>query len=139
MASKPGGCEDPLDSDALTQLRVANLKVLLVKGPKPLAPKREARVAPAREARSPLQVVVNDDSGTGHCIRCGDDLDFNMDRPLCRGCFSSWKKYGDKNYAEKFCHGCGEPKKTSVARPLRRPCFDDLGDIPSPDDDNIPF
>ncbi|MBN8227242.1 phospholipase D family protein [Corallococcus macrosporus] len=104
------------------------------------APKREPRAAPAREASMPLQVVINDDSDTGHCIRCGDDLDFNMERPLCRGCYNSWKKYGDPTYAEKFCHGCGEPKKTSVAKPLCRPCFDDLGDIPPPgDDDNIPF
>ncbi|WP_158629200.1 phospholipase D-like domain-containing protein [Corallococcus sp. AB030] len=204
------GKEDPLDSDALTQLRQAGLKVLVLKDlhakiysseknalltslnllessinnsieigtwitagtpeyasveaflksevhltaqsapplsappaktPEPPTPKREPRAAPAREGRVPLQVVADDDSDAGHCIRCGDDLDFNMDRPLCRGCYTSWKKYGDANYAEKFCHGCGEPKKTSVAKPLCRPCFDDLGDIPPPDDDddNIAF
>ncbi|AFE04692.1 hypothetical protein COCOR_02514 [Corallococcus coralloides DSM 2259] len=199
------GKKDPLDSDALTQLRQANMKVLLVKDlhakvyiseknalltslnllessinnsieigtwipsgtaeyaaveaflkseilptaqvvpslsapaaktPEPPAPKREPRAAPAREARVPRQVAVPDAFATGHCIRCRDGLEFNMDRPLCRGCFSSWKKYEDKNYAEKYCHGCGEPKKTSMAKPLCHPCFDAL---PPPSDDDIEF
>ncbi|WP_158626397.1 phospholipase D-like domain-containing protein [Corallococcus sp. AB049A] len=200
------GKEDPLDSDALTQLRQAGLKVLLLKDlhakvyiseknalltslnllessfnnsieigtwltagtaeyaavddflkrevhltaqavpplsapaaktPEPPAPKREPRPTPARETRAPLQVVIDDGPDTGHCIRCRDELEFNMERPLCRSCFNSWKKYEDKNYPEKYCHDCGEPKKTSMARPLCRPCFDALP--PASDDDNIPF
>ncbi|WP_158617075.1 phospholipase D-like domain-containing protein [Corallococcus exercitus] len=197
------GKEDPLDSDALTQLRQAKLQVLLVKDlhakiyisekhalltslnllessfnnsieigtwipagtpeyaavesllkseihltaqaapplsssvktAEPSVPKREPRAAPARKASVPRQAVVEvRDFDMGHCIRCCDDLDFNMTKPLCRGCFASWKKYEDRTYPEKFCHGCGEPKKTSVAKPLCTPCFDDLGDSLSDED-----
>jgi len=34
--------------------------------------------------------------------------------------FKSWSKYGDPDYAEKFCHFSGEPSngETSVSRPI---------------------
>lgn len=106
------------------------------KTPEPSAPKRPQRASSTRESRPPPKsddIIIFEG---GHCIRCGDELDFNMDRPLCRDCHGVWKQYGAKDYPEKFCHGCGEPKKTSVARPLCSPCFKEL---PALDDDDIAF
>ncbi|WP_158625098.1 phospholipase D-like domain-containing protein [Corallococcus terminator] len=103
----------------------------------PIAPKRPPRAASTRESRPPPKsddIVIFEG---GHCIRCGDELDFNMDRPLCRDCHGVWKQYGAKDYPEKFCHGCGAPKKTSVARPLCSPCFKELPAIL--DDEDIAF
>lgn len=67
-----------------------------------------------------------DSSDEGHCIRCGDDLGFNLDKPLCRDCYGVWKQYRDEDYPEKFCHSCGESRKTTMAKPVCRPCFSGL-------------
>ena len=119
------------------------LSATAAKAPEPAAPKREVRPVPVREPPAPQQFDEDEDDDeedgdedSGHCIRCGDDLDFDMDKPLCRGCYNSWKKYGDATYPEKYCHSCGDPKKTSVAKPLCRPCFDDIGVL---SDDDIVF
>jgi len=57
---------------------------------------------------------------TGYCIRTGVKIPFNIEKPLCADAFKSWSKYGDPNFAEKFCHFSGEPsnKETSVAKPI---------------------
>ncbi|MCB1187271.1 hypothetical protein KDL29_08920 [bacterium] len=58
-----------------------------------------------------------------HCIRCGTEVGYNPDRPLCPKCYKSWNQYGDPDYKEKFCHSCGKNGKTSVARPECLQCF----------------
>lgn len=64
------------------------------------------------------------DKGHAHCIRCGKTIPFNPDKPLCRGCYQSWARYGNPDYPEKCCHGCGSPHRVTVARPLCRSCYD---------------
>lgn len=117
-----------------------SVPVLPTKPPESSAPKRTQRTASTRETRAPKQsedVIIFDE---GHCIRCGENLDFNMARPLCRDCHGIWKQYGAKDYPEKFCHGCGEPKRTSVAKPLCSACFKELPSLPPiSDDEDIPF
>lgn len=93
------------------------------KPPEPSAPKRTQRTASNQAPPRSEDIIAFDE---GSCIRCGDDLDFNMSKPLCRDCYGVWKQYADEDYPEKFCHGCGEPKRTSVARPLCHPCFKEL-------------
>jgi phosphatidylserine/phosphatidylglycerophosphate/cardiolipin synthase-like enzyme len=61
---------------------------------------------------------------TGHCIRCGDDIAFNADRPLCADCFKAWAKYENPEYKEKHCHSCGKERSTSLAKPLCKPCWE---------------
>jgi|688.fasta_scaffold266586_2 phosphatidylserine/phosphatidylglycerophosphate/cardiolipin synthase-like enzyme len=57
---------------------------------------------------------------TGYCIRTGVEIPFNVEKPLSYEAFKSWSKYGDPDYAEKFCHFSGEPSHgdTSVAKPI---------------------
>ena len=38
----------------------------------------------------------------GHCIRCGDGLPLNPDRPLCDRCYDTWVIFGDETYPEKY-------------------------------------
>jgi hypothetical protein len=48
------------------------------------------------------------------------EIPFNVEKPLSYEAFKSWSKYGDPDYAEKFCHFSGEPSHgdTSVAKPI---------------------
>jgi hypothetical protein len=57
---------------------------------------------------------------TGYCVRTGVEIPFNVEKPLSYDAFKSWSKYGDPEYAEKFCHFSGEPSngETSVSRPI---------------------
>ncbi len=83
------------------------------------AVEREGR----RRTRAERNVVpvLNDEEG--HCIRCGNDIDFDTDKPLCTDCFGVWRRYGDPDYTEEYCHACGEEGDTSVAKPLCYDCF----------------
>jgi RNA polymerase-binding transcription factor DksA len=60
----------------------------------------------------------------GYCIRCGEEIPFNPDRPYCRDCFEVWNRYSDVNYLESFCHCCGDDLlDASMRKPLCRSCF----------------
>ncbi|MDB5024278.1 MAG: PLD-like protein [Mucilaginibacter sp.] len=56
----------------------------------------------------------------GFCIRTGVSIPFNIERPMCFEAFKSWNKFGDPNYAEKFCHFSGEQSygETCISRPV---------------------
>lgn len=58
----------------------------------------------------------------GYCIRMGEQIPFNIERPLSNKAYQSWSKFGDDNYREKFCHFSGDPSngETSFARPILR-------------------
>ncbi|MCW5923575.1 MAG: hypothetical protein KIS77_14620 [Saprospiraceae bacterium] len=47
-------------------------------------------------------------------------ITFNVEKPLSYDAYKSWSKFGDPNYAEKFCHFSGESSngETSVAKPI---------------------
>ncbi|MEO7044914.1 MAG: phospholipase D family protein [Ferruginibacter sp.] len=59
-------------------------------------------------------------NSNGYCIRTGVEIPFNVEKPMSYDAFKSWSKYGDPNYAEKFCHFSGEPShgETSVNKPI---------------------
>lgn len=62
------------------------------------------------------------DNHIGYCIRTGEEIPFNPDRPLSESAYKSWSKYKDKNYKEKYCHYSGEPShgETSFAHPIMK-------------------
>lgn len=57
---------------------------------------------------------------SGYCIRTGVEIPFNIEKPLSYVSYKSWNKFGDLDYAEKFCHFSGEPSngETSVSKPI---------------------
>lgn len=59
----------------------------------------------------------------GHCIRCGDEIAHNPDKPLCTSCYMNWAKYKDEDYTEERCHHCGRKSTTSMRKPLCRNCY----------------
>lgn len=67
------------------------------------------------------KVTVETDS-VGYCIRTGEKIEFNPERPMSNKAFKMWNKYGDKEYQEKYCHYSGEPSdgETTFAKPILR-------------------
>ena len=60
----------------------------------------------------------------GHCIRCGDEIARNLDKPLCPDCYKTWSKYSDEDYVEERCHHCARKAATSMRKPLCRSCYE---------------
>lgn len=69
------------------------------------------------EAKTPNQTI---DKRTGFCIRTGQSIPFNPEKPMSYDAFKTWSQFSDPNYPEKFCHFSGEPSNgsTCVARPI---------------------
>jgi hypothetical protein len=59
----------------------------------------------------------------GYCIRCGERIEVDPDRPLCPKCYKIWAKYSDESYPENYCHICGKESKQSYEKPLCRACY----------------
>ena len=56
----------------------------------------------------------------GYCIRTGDLIPFNPNKPMCHYAWKTWSKFEDYNYPEVFCHKTGKKSygKTSMASPI---------------------
>ena len=83
----------------------------LIAHSKPIAPPRPTST-PAPKAKPPKNPA------RGLCIRGGEEIPYNPERPLCLKHFRSWNNRKDPDYAEKHCHRCGKERKTSFAKPL---------------------
>jgi len=70
--------------------------------------------------------INKSDKPTGYCIRCGIDLKFNPEKPLCLKCYKAWEKYSNPDYEEEFCHACGKENKTTIEKPFCHNCFKKL-------------
>jgi phosphatidylserine/phosphatidylglycerophosphate/cardiolipin synthase-like enzyme len=69
-------------------------------------------------ARTAAQTPKN-----GFCIRCGDTVPANPDRPYCERCFKSWNRYKNETYGEKGCHTCGKEHEATMSKPLCLTCY----------------
>ena len=56
----------------------------------------------------------------GYCIRTGEKISFNPEKPFSAEAFKSWNQYKNKDFKEKYCHYSGEftNGQTSFARPI---------------------
>lgn len=61
--------------------------------------------------------------GKGYCIRCKTTIPLDPTHPLCSNCYTSWKKYKDPNYIEKYCHICGKEMKSNMNKPSCYSCY----------------
>jgi len=66
------------------------------------------------------------DKNHGHCIRCKNEINLDLDRPLCRDCFRTWNQFGDENYPENYCITCGEKKEVNFSKPACYSCYKGL-------------
>lgn len=95
----------------------------LIEGSEEVPSPERARAKNAARARGESGPPPVPPPSKGSCVRCGEKIRFDPDKPLCFGCYGSWKKYANAEYPEKHCHGCGASHATSVAKPLCRPCW----------------
>jgi hypothetical protein len=58
----------------------------------------------------------------GYCIRTKAEIPFNVEKPFSDSAFSSWSKFSNDEYPEKYCHFSGEESKgqTTFAKPILR-------------------
>jgi PLD-like domain len=64
-------------------------------------------------------------SNVGTCLRCGDDIKYNLSKPLCRDCYDEWAEWGNEDHREHFCHSCGSSADTTMASPECYQCYKD--------------
>lgn len=60
------------------------------------------------------------DSCVGFCIRTGESIPFNLKKPYSDKAYTSWARYKNPNYPEKFCHKTGKRShgRTSMNKPI---------------------
>ena len=56
----------------------------------------------------------------GYCIRTGQNIKFNPERPFTYKAYKDWAKFENPEYPEKYCHFSGEPSNgnTSQKHPI---------------------
>ena len=56
----------------------------------------------------------------GYCIRTGEKIPFNIQKPYSEKAYKSWLQYKNLEYKEKFCHKTGKSSggKTSMLNPI---------------------
>jgi len=61
-------------------------------------------------------------SKTGYCIRTGEKIEFDPERPMSLKSFKKWNQFQDVDYGEAYCHFTGEQSygETTFARPILR-------------------
>lgn len=80
-------------------------------------PKKKKAKFPTKESQKRVEAVK-----VGYCIKTGEEIEFNPEKPMSNKAFKMWNKYGDKEYQEKYCHYSGELSNgdTSFAKPILR-------------------
>lgn len=60
--------------------------------------------------------------GNGFCIRTGQPIPFDIEKPMSYEAFKKWDEFGDADYPEKYCHFSGEPSngETTMRQPILR-------------------
>ncbi len=81
--------------------------------------------APPKDSKTgkPKAKSTDNTESKGKCIRCGIEIKIDPMHPYCSKCFSSWKKYENPEYEEKYCHICGTDHKSTIDKPVCYSCF----------------
>jgi len=61
-------------------------------------------------------------SQKAHCIRCNTEIKLNPLVPYCKKCYSSYKKYENPDYKEKYCHICAKDNASTLLKPTCYSC-----------------
>ncbi|MGV3598864.1 MAG: phospholipase D family protein [Bacteroidota bacterium] len=62
-------------------------------------------------------------NNNGFCIRCSEPIPYNIDKPYCIDCYSSWSKYSNLFYEENNCHGCNKKEHATMEKPFCYSCY----------------
>ena len=104
--------EDEIDLDQVHNLRPERVWEEDKKEPVRTAPKK----------KSSSNTKSENHSRTGFCIRTGEEIEFNPERPMSLNAFKKWNQFQDVDYGEAYCHYSGDKSfgDTSFARPILR-------------------
>lgn len=77
-------------------------------------------VKPKRSTDSGAKRLVKSKENIGYCIRTGDEIEFNPEKPMSIKAFKKWNQFQDVNYGEAYCHYSGDMSygKTTFAKPI---------------------
>lgn len=78
------------------------------------------KISQRNKEQKPSNTIDDDEA---YCIRCGDTIEFNVDAPYCKKCYSAWKKTANENKKEKYCHNCGDKEPTMLVKPMCFECY----------------
>ena len=78
------------------------------------------KVYKKKEQKVTKSEILTKVDNSGFCIRTGNEIAFNVEKPMNYEAFKMWSKYKDADYSEKYCHFSGELSngKTSVNKPI---------------------
>ncbi len=80
----------------------------------------KVRIDPPKPAPSKVEAKGITGKQMGFCIRTGIEIPFNIERPMSYEAYKLWSKFGNPDYAEKYCHFSGESSngETCVSKPI---------------------
>ena len=68
------------------------------------------------------KAVIKTQTGIGeaYCIRSGESITFDIQKPYSEKAFKSWNYFKNKDFPEKYCHYSGDSSdgKTSMSNPI---------------------
>ena len=78
------------------------------------------KVNKKKEPKTSKNEILTKAVNSGFCIRTGNEITFNIEKPMNYESFKMWNKYKDADYSEKYCHFSGELSngQTSVNKPV---------------------
>ncbi len=59
----------------------------------------------------------------GYCIRCGKRIPYDIEKPYCWDCYSTWVQFENPEYVENQCHSCGEYGEFTILKPICYSCY----------------
>lgn len=75
---------------------------------------------PKKRARNNTAKTADPLSEYGFCIRTGEKIPFNPEKPFSYEAFQTWAVYGNPNFKERYCHLTGEESNWNISfsRPI---------------------
>jgi len=99
-------------------------KKIKQKTPTKIELKQAPKSQPKKKPGLKLFSFLSSSNDAGCCIRCGDEIEYNPNKPLCLDCYHEWAEWENEYYIENFCHSCGNEKKDlSFAKPECYGCY----------------
>lgn len=81
---------------------------------------KEIEYREPKKKHKPLENKKKNNPSIGYCIRTGEEIPFNPERPMCYSAWKIWSIYEDYDYPENYCHKTGKKSngETSMGKPI---------------------
>lgn len=82
------------------------------------------KIKPQKSESRPSTPRTKKISANGFCLRCGETIAFNPERPYCASDYKAWAKWQNADYEDPHCHSCGKEATATMSKPLCRDCYE---------------